>query len=200
MAGNVYYIEVATCSEAQKILSSGNPDIRQQVEHNRDALKKLQLLIPGLAGYRKREDIRVADELLRNQVADKLDQSKGNLEAIRKQMASSGDFTNLVTIGSLISQVQQFAGEIRHAQQGYSGFAATIIIDEAKLNDIYIYDYDFVTSAIALLTSTSSPALTCDPSSPNSIQPALASIEKNVAELNQKWRTRIETIENILAK
>jgi hypothetical protein len=181
-------------------LSSGNPDIRQQVDLNRDILKKLQLLVPGLSGYRKREDIRVADELLRNQVADKLDQSKSNLEAIRKQMANGGDFTNLTTVGSLISQMQQFSGEVRHAQQGYSGFAATIVIDEAKLNDIYNYDYDFVASSITLLTSTSPPNLVYDPSAPNSIQPALAGIGKDVADMKRKWAARMETIENILAK
>jgi hypothetical protein len=161
-------------------------------------LKKLQLLIPGLSGYRKREDIRVADELLRNQVADKLDQSKGSLEAVRKQMADAGDFTNLTTVGSLISQLQQFAGEMRHAQQAYSGFTATIVIDEAKLNNLYNYDYDFVSSSIALLASASN--LVYDPSAPSSIQPALANIRKSAADLQKKWAVRLETIENILVK
>lgn len=179
-------------------MSSGNPDIRQQVDLNRDILKKIQLLVPGLAGYRKREDIRVADELLRNQVADKLDQSKSNLEAIRKQMADADDFTNLTTVGSLISRLQQVAGEIRHAQQAYSGFAATIIIDEAKLNNLYNFDYDFVASSVALLTSTAN--LVYDPSNPVSIQTALANVKKSAVDLQQKWGLRMETIQKILVE
>jgi hypothetical protein len=181
-----------------KIMSAGNSDIRQQVNANRDALKKLQLLVPGLSGYRKREDIRIADELLRSQVADKLDQAKANLEAIRKQMATANDFTNLTSIGSLISQMQQVSGEIRHAQQGYSGFAAPISIDETKLNALYNYDYDFVSSSMSLLESVTN--LVYDPSSPASVQPAIAGISKNVANLKQKWAARMQTIENILAK
>ena len=64
-----------------------NPDIRRQVEASRGPQKKLELLIPGLRNYRKLDDIRAADDMLRNQVADKLNTAKSSLEAIRKQMA-----------------------------------------------------------------------------------------------------------------
>ncbi len=81
--------------------SQGKPDIRQQVEASRGALKKLQLLIPGLRGYRQKEDIRVSDELLRNQVADRLDRARANLNILRKQMVSNNDLTNLGGLASL---------------------------------------------------------------------------------------------------
>ena len=60
--------------------AGSDPDIRQQVDDSRGFQKKLELLVPGLRGYRTHEDLRVADDLLRNQVADKLDQTKANLE------------------------------------------------------------------------------------------------------------------------
>ncbi|HKT22788.1 MAG TPA: hypothetical protein VJR06_09305, partial [Nitrososphaerales archaeon] len=87
-------------------MSQGNPDIRQQVDANRGIAKKLELLIPGLRGYRTKEDIRASDSLLRNQVADRLDHAKDNLQQLRKQVAAGNDFTNLTSVGSLISQVQ----------------------------------------------------------------------------------------------
>lgn len=179
-------------------MSSDNPDIRQQVESNRGTLKKLELLVPGLRGYRQKEDIRVSDSLLRNQVADKLDLTKGNLESLRKQMASSGDYNNLTSIGSLISQVQQLGGEIRHSQQGYSGFAATFQVDEDKLNKLYDYDYDAVNSSIQLLNLTSS--MIYDPANPASIQTSIAKIGSMLASFKQKWSLRMEAIENIVLK
>ncbi|MGI0090353.1 MAG: hypothetical protein ACREBS_01465 [Nitrososphaerales archaeon] len=181
-------------------MSSDNPDIRQQVDENRGTLKKLELLVPGLRGYRSKEDIRVSDDLLRNQVADKIDSAKGNLEGLRKQMAASGDFTNLGAVGSLIFQFQQFSGEIRHAQQGYSGFAATFIVDENKLNNLYNYDYDFVNSASQLVGATSTSSLVYDPTNASSIQPAIAKISGMVVDFKQKWAIRIEAIENIAQK
>ncbi len=90
----------------------------------------------------------MSDDLLRNQVSDKLDLAKANLEGLRKQMANNGDFTSLGSVGSLIFQFQQFSGEIRHAQQVYSGIAATFQINEDKLNKMYDYDYDFVNAAM----------------------------------------------------
>jgi hypothetical protein len=160
-------------------------------------MKKLQLLIPGLRGYRTKEDIRVSDELLRNQVADRLDKVKGNLEQLRKQMASSGDLTNLTVVGSLISQVQTLSGEVRHAAQGYAGWVASITINEDKLNKLYEYDYSFVSGVFQLDESTAAENLSYDSTAPNSIQASLGQLSKTVADVRQKWSIRMETIEGI---
>lgn len=180
--------------------SSSDSDIRQQVEESRGVLKKLQLLVPGLKGYRELEDIRVSDELLRNQVADRLDRARGNLEALRKKMVNGNDLTNLSAVASMISQVQQLSGEVRHAQQGYSGFAATIRIDESKLNSLYEYDYQFVSSAAQLEAQTSPSSLVYDASSPNSAQATLSRLGDSVSETKQRWTSRVEAIEGILLK
>jgi len=176
-------------------LSQGNPDIRQQVEASRGPLKKLQLLIPGLRGYRKLEDIRVSDELLRNQTADRLDRARENVDQLRKQVSASNDLTNLTAVGSLFSQIQALAGEVRHAQQGYSGWVAPISIDEGKLNKLYEYDYAFVTSVMDLADATGK--IVYDTTSPNSIQAAIGQLSRSVRDIRQKWSTRVEAIEGI---
>lgn len=178
-------------------MSSDNPDIRQQVEANRGAMKKLELLIPGVRGYRSKEDIRVSDELLRNQTADRLDKVKSNLEQLRKQMAGSGDFTNLTSMGSLISQVQGLSGEIRHAAQGYAGWVAPITINEDKLNKLYEYDYSFVSAVFQLDDATLPGKLTYDCTAPNSVQTTIGQLTRALADIRQKWSLRIETIEGI---
>ena len=160
-------------------------------------MKKLQLLIPGLRGYRTKEDIRVSDELLRNQVADRLDKVKGNLEQLRKQMATGGDLTNLTTVGSLISRVQTLSGEVRHAAQGYAGWVAPITINEDKLNKLYEYDYSFVSLVFQLDESTAGDNLSYDSTAPNSVQASLGQLSKSVADVRQKWSLRMETIEGI---
>jgi hypothetical protein len=180
-----------------KVLSQGTPDIRQQVEANRGIAKKLELLIPGLRGYRSKEDIRVSDELLRNQVADKLDHVKENLQQIRKQVAANNDFTNLTGVGSLISQVQALSGEVRHAGQGYAGWVAPIQINEDKLNKLYNYDYSFVSAVFQLDQATSPGTLTYDGAAPNSIQTALGGFVRSVADIRVKWSQRMEAIEGI---
>jgi len=170
------------------------------VNASRGPQKNLELLIPGLRNYRKLDDLRVADDMLRNQVADKLNMAKSNLEGIRKQMASAGDFTNLTNVGSLISQIQQVAGEVRHAEQGYSGWVASITIDQNRLNQLYDNDYDFVSSAFALVTATSPPNLTYDPANQASIMAPLARVGAAVSDFKQKWGVRMEAVKGILVK
>jgi hypothetical protein len=138
--------------------------------------------------------------MLRNQVADKLDLAKANLENLRKQMATAGDFTNLSTVGSLIFQMQQVSGEVRHAQQGYSGFVANISINTDRLNKLYEYDYDFVSSAVQLQTATSSQNMIYDPTAASSIQTKVSAVSASLADFKQKWSVRMEAIENILVK
>lgn len=178
-------------------LSQGNPDIRQQVEANRGIAKKLELLIPGLRGYRSKEDLRVSDELLRNQVADRLDKVKDNLQQLRKQVVASNDFTNLTTVGSLIAQVQTLSGEVRHAGQGYAGWVAPIQINDDRLNKLYDYDYSFVSSVFELDDVTSPGKLTYDSTAPNAIQATISGFVRTVADIRQKWSLRMETIEGI---
>jgi hypothetical protein len=181
-------------------MSTDNPDIRREVEANRGITKDLELLIPGLRKYRQLEDVRVADGMLRNQVADKLDITKSNLENVRKQMVANNDFTNVSTVASLIFQIQQLGGEVRHSEQGYSGFVAAIQVDQAKLNKLYEYDYDFVHAAVELLTKTSSPTLVYNPASSSSIQTNLSDILDALQTFKQVWQVRMEAIENVLVK
>lgn len=178
-------------------LSQSNPDIREQVDASRGAMKKLELLIPGLRGYRSKEDIRVSDELLRNQVADKLDKVKDNLQQLRKQLATTNDLTNLTSVGSLIAQVQTLSGEVRHAAQGYAGWVASIQVNEDKLNKLYDYDYAFVNSVFQLDQATSPGTLTYDSTSPNTVQTALGGFVRSVADIRQKWSQRTEAMEGI---
>ncbi len=65
------------------------PDIREKVEDDRGLIKKIQLKIPGYAGYRRREDIRNADILLRNQVADQVKKVRSDLEGVRDDLAAA---------------------------------------------------------------------------------------------------------------
>ena len=178
-------------------MSQGNPDIRQQVEANRGALKNLQLLIPGLRGYRTKEDIRVSDEMLRNQAADRLDRAKTKLEQVRKQVAAANDLTNLTLIGSLISQVQALSGEVRHSAQGYAGWVAPIQVDEDKLNKLYDYDYSFISSIFQFEESTSPEKLNYDSSAPNAIQAGVGQLSKAVGNMKDRWEKRIEVIEGV---
>ncbi len=171
-------------------------DIRKQVDDNRGIAKKLELLVPGLRQYRKTDDLRVADDLLRHQVADKVDQAKVNLEAYRKQMVVAGDFASLSSVGSLIFELQELSGKVRYAQQGYAPLVAAISINEDKLNALYNYDYEFVNSALSLVEATSK--LQYDQAAALSNKSSLDAVSSAMVDFKRKWSVRLEAIEGVL--
>ena len=174
-----------------------NSDIRSQVDASRGLLKKIQLHIPGFKGYRQLEDLRVADELLRNQVSRMLQISLTNLGNARSAMTSSGNFQFLTMISPAISQLQQFQGELLHSEQGYSGISPSIRIGQDNLSELYQYDYAFLQKASDLgnLSNMDTLAQSADATS---IQGKIIEIKNTVAALKNSWEKRLITVENII--
>lgn len=177
-------------------MPENNPDLREKIVENRGTWKKLQLKIPGLREYRNLEDIRAADQLLRKQVSDNLNESKGKIDDLRRTVSTKGDFANLTLIGNTISQIQQIAGVIQHSQQGSAGISPNIRIDDGVLNKLYEYDFNFVNTAEQIFSSCSSAA--SDYTSGKSVQDITSKISSMLDELEHSWKQRLESVENIL--
>ncbi|MFQ6107825.1 MAG: hypothetical protein ACE5QF_09635 [Thermoplasmata archaeon] len=116
------------------------PDLRERVEEDRGLLKRIQLHIPGFAGYRRREDLRAADNMLRIQIADRLRDLRSKAERCRASLVDSYETTNLEKLGNILSLFQSVEGKIRHADHGYSGISPAIKVDVRELNMLYEYD------------------------------------------------------------
>jgi hypothetical protein len=172
------------------------PDIRKAVEDNRGTLKKLQLKIPALREYRKLEDIRAADQLLRKQISGKLDDSETKLEDLRKTMTAKNDFSSLTIIGNTISQIQQVSGVIQHAQQGSAGISPNIRIDEGVLNKLYEYDFDSVNASEQIFTTCSNSI--SDYNTGRQITDIASQISSLLDNLGMSWKKRLDSVENIL--
>lgn len=127
-------------------------DIRERIGESRGWIAKLELLVPGFHGYRQGEDARMADELLRSQVADKIHASLGDLQVCRQNLALSNQFANLNELALILSDLQVLEGRIRHAAQGYSGVAAAVRVGASQLDRLYEYDYGFAIAADQLRT------------------------------------------------
>jgi len=125
-------------------------DIRERVEEDRGLLKRIQLVIPGFAGYRRREDLRTADNLLRIQVANKLKETRGTLDSARAALASNYLMKALEPMGVVMMKVQSLEGQIRHAEQGYSGLVADVKVLEPQLNKLYEWDAALLDAVVAL--------------------------------------------------
>ncbi len=170
------------------------PDIRDRVEQDRGLLKKIQLVIPGYAGYRRREDIRAADNLLRIQLANQLKGVRGELEDVRDGMAMEGKVQGLQTIGNAIFTIEGLEAKVRHAEGGYSGLSATIQIKETELDRLYEYDYAMLESldqAAGLVTAIR------DASDPKGFEAAVKSFLKTITAFETAWKSRTNAVTGI---
>ncbi len=116
-------------------------DIRDTVETDRGVLKKMQAFLPGYKKYRNCEDLRAADNLLRQELAKKMDVVVDKIQTAREEIARGMDFDALNRIGEIVNKSQTMAEKIRHAQQGYAPWiSGDVRIEEPELNKLYEYD------------------------------------------------------------
>jgi hypothetical protein len=170
------------------------PDIRDRVEQDRGLLKKIQLVIPGYAGYRRREDIRAADNLLRIQLANQMKGVRGDLEEVRDGMAMDGKVQGLQTIGNAIFTIEGLEAKIRHAEGGYSGLSATIQIKEGELDKLYEYDYAMLES---LNQASGLVQAIRDAPDPKAFDTAVKSLMKTLSNFESAWKSRTNAVAGI---
>jgi DNA repair exonuclease SbcCD ATPase subunit len=119
-------------------------DLRKKVEEDRGLIKKIELLIPGFRGYRKREDLRIADSLLRSQLADRIRNVRRAIESCRESLTKSTELEFLEDAGGLVNQIAMIEEKIRHAEQGYTGVSPDYRIEEDELNRLYEWDLSLI--------------------------------------------------------
>jgi hypothetical protein len=172
-------------------------DLRDRVKEDRGLLKKLELAIPGFRGYRKREDLRIADSLLRKQLANSLGDVKEKIELCRKDLAKKMEMDLLNDMASLMNNITSTEDRVRHAEQGYTGISADYNIREDELDNIYewdlhlIADIDKLSETVTLLQSTISSGDT------KAINSRMNEVEEDIREFNSLFDKRIQTIANL---
>ena len=138
-------------------------DFRQEVEDDRGLIKKIQLCIPGFRGYRKKEDLRIADSMLRIQIADML---KNNLlqplEQCREAAGRELELDLMNDLAAVISKAKLSEAKIRHAEQGYTGISAATRVGCDELNQLYEYDLSLIDGITAMGSLASSALLSAE--------------------------------------
>ena len=170
-------------------------DLRTTVQDDRGLIKKIQLAVPGFRGYRQKEDVRIADSMLRLQVANSMNSLVlGVLEQVRERAARAMELESLNDIAVVIADAKAAESRIRHAEQGYSGISAAYRVGEEELNTLYAYDLSLI-DAIRVTGSSASAALdAADSGNYAAVQVDLREVRSGIAGLNTMFLKRIETM------
>ena len=173
-------------------------DLRERVEEDRGLIKNLQLAIPGFRGYRKREDLRIADSLLRIQLADAIQGGVlKNLNQIREILSRSLELSLMNETGAAIQTATGVEARIRHAEQGYSGISPSYRINEAELNTLYEYDLSMITRIQELAGQSDEAFNECKKGSYSSAKERIATIYQGLGEISDLFSKRHEVMANL---
>jgi hypothetical protein len=116
-------------------------DLYERIVAERGGFERLVARIPGFRGYLDLAARRSADRMLRDYVADLVDQRLGRIRALQKQvMGSENGLGVMAEMESARLQWQMFHDRIKAAAPGYSGFFALNKIDAEDLERLYSFD------------------------------------------------------------
>lgn len=175
------------------------PDLRDKVQEDRGLIKKIELAIPGFRGYRKREDLRAADNLLRIQLADGIEEAKNQMERCRKTLSKQMELDLLEDVGAIINNIQMTESKLRHAEQGYSGISADYRIEEDELNKLYEWDLGLIDNINQILERVGSLQDVISKKDNNQTLSSLEDIQSTIDEFNILFSKRVDTILKALA-
>jgi DNA primase catalytic subunit len=172
-------------------------DLRERVTEDRGLLKKLELAIPGFRGYRKREDLRIADSLLRKQLANNLGKIREKMELARQDLTKKMEMDLIDNMASLMNNITSTENRVRHAEQGYSGISADFNVREDELNKIYEWDLNLISDLDNLSNSASSLQSTISTGNKSDINQKINEVESEIREFNSLFDKRIQSIADL---
>ena len=172
-------------------------DLRERVKEDRGLLKKLELAIPGFRGYRKREDLRIADSLLRKQLANNLGDIKERIELCRQDIAKNMEMELLNEIGELMNHITSTENRVRHAEQGYTGISMDYNIREDELNRMYEWDLNLISDIEKLSNSVNSLETTIGTGNTTEINQKINDVENEIRTFNSLFDKRVQTIADL---
>ena len=121
-------------------------------------LEKFADAIPGLSGYRAREDRRTTDKRLREHLAARIDRVREALDAQKLLLTNQGNLAALNDVGLIGRKLQGIGDSLRFATYGYSGFFDQLKIKEGQLDQIYAHDLKLAEAVDALEKVIGDPA------------------------------------------
>jgi hypothetical protein len=169
-------------------------DLREKVVEDRGIISRIQTFVPGFRGYRIKEDLRAADNMLRMQMAEKLASIRRDAEGCRSVMAANGSLDHLEKLGVLINRFKTVEQEVGHAAQGYSGISAKVKMGEAELNKLYEYDYSLVSSLADMAAEAQKLKIAVNSDNKSSIKENISAMAARIEAFEATFKNRMTIV------
>jgi hypothetical protein len=126
---------------------SSVPDMYDKIDSESTGLGKLLGKIPGFNGYIEKGRRREADQILRETIASRLEESRLKLAGVHQEL--SRDIIKAIDyaepLGRADTRLMGLIGKIKDAPEGYAGFFDAVKVKEEELAQIYAFDEAMLT-------------------------------------------------------
>jgi hypothetical protein len=132
-----------------RILNKGrnmSEDIYGKITEDSDIFKKILSKVPGFSGYIEREKRRDSDKLLREIVANNMEEQWSRISALQRDFISQGEIAYVDDIEAAAIKVRTLADRIKRATYGYAGLFDAVKINEDELAQLYSFDASLLDS------------------------------------------------------
>ena len=132
--------------------STTNPYF-DRVKSQTGILEKIELLVPGVHGYKEKEMRRESDKLIRNQIYQKLSDAEGQAKDIYRALVNQGANDTWDDTDHLLARLDRIMERINHSEYGYAGFFDSTKVKEPDLDRMMGYDMQLIQMADNVTTS-----------------------------------------------
>lgn len=115
-------------------------DLYEQIVSERGKLRNWMDKIPGLRGYMDKGDRRTADRMLRDYIAQQLQQRLDRFAGLEKQILNAGGLSMMTKTRDAKTKFQTYISKVKAAAPGYSGFFAAVNVDDEAMARLYAFD------------------------------------------------------------
>jgi hypothetical protein len=117
-------------------------NLYDKIKGESSGLGDLLSKIPGLDGYMERSRRREADQLLRETISARLEETRLLLSSVHQEIARDilRAMDHAESLGRTDNNLMGLIGKIRDAPQGYAGFFDAIKVKEDDLARLYAFD------------------------------------------------------------
>jgi hypothetical protein len=124
-------------------------DLYDKIQGESTGLGNLLSKIPGISGYMEKGRRREADQILRDTIANRLEQSRIKMGTVMQDLSRDivAAIDHAEPLGRVDTKLAGLIGKIEAAPQGYAGFFDAIKVKEDDLARIYSFDSEMLTFA-----------------------------------------------------
>lgn len=168
-------------------------NLNDLVKSGKNSFQELMEKIPGIKGYKAKEDRRDTDKIIREEIAKKFEEEWSRISAIQRDLIKAGNLNAVSDLESAAIKIRQFTDRIKTAPYGYAGLLDAIKVDDAALTRLYDYDLYLLKMADTVKASVDEveKAVAADP---DNIKNAISQLTKAAQDSLTAFNQRTEVI------